>query len=102
MRPDQAISKAAYDAVDLLEAYEASGGTGDPQQLANCLHASLQALTIVAGMYEKEVVEPGHMARMSPEFSTHLMREAYAAASGVLLVCSLMPGVDSLEAPEVH
>jgi hypothetical protein len=102
MRPDQAISKVAYEAVDLLEAYQARGGDGDPQQLANCLYASVQAIMLTAGMFEKETAEPGHIAALKPEFIAHILGEAHAAAAGVLLVCSLLPGVDSLVPPEVQ
>lgn len=102
MRPDQAMSKVAYEAVDLLDQYKAQGGTGDPQQLINCLNASVAALALVATMYEGEIAEPGYLDRLDPTESAFVLGEAHAAAAGVLLVCSLLPGVDSLVPPVAH
>lgn len=102
MRPDQAISQIACEAVELLEKYQAAGGRGDPQHLSNALLASVQTLMVVAGMYEKETAEPGHIEAMGPDRRKAILGEAHAAASGVLLVCSLMAEVDSLVPPVVH
>lgn len=104
MTPDEAVSGAAWEAMEIIRRYQEQldGKDPDPAQILNALGLAVKGLGHAAGVVADEVAQPGTIRGRGKREVEEFLQDVRDCAAGVLLFYSMLPGVKELEPPTTH